>query len=232
MPKPTPHITPPKTPLACSLCDTPQPVFLGADQRRSYYQCPQCALVMVPPSQYLSLAAERRHYNCHCNSPDDPNYRQFLSTLFLPLNQLLPPASRGLDFGCGPGPTLHLMFEEAGHRMAVYDPYYFPDNSLLAQTWDFITLSEVSEHLHAPGEVLQRVWRQLNPGGMLGIMTRFFPANTPIETWFYKNDDTHVCFFSTTTFEYLAKRLNAQLQLEQNVAILKKNAAPNKRDIP
>ena len=36
--------------------------------------------------------------------------------------------ARGLDFGCGPGPALTLLMEEAGFaKMNLYDPFYFAD---------------------------------------------------------------------------------------------------------
>lgn len=108
--------------------------------------------------------------------------------------------------------------------MAIYDPAFFPNEEALGRRYNFITLSEVAEHLHAPGTVFDMLWPMVMPGGRLGIMTRFFTADVDIKSWFYKNDDTHVCFYSTETFEYLARRLNAQLHLERNVAILTKTS--------
>ncbi|MGB2360319.1 MAG: methyltransferase, partial [Porticoccaceae bacterium] len=63
----------------------------------------------------MSSAAEKAIYDQHQNSPDDLQYRRFLSRLTEPLLERLGPCSRGLDFGCGPGPTLSVMMAEQGH---------------------------------------------------------------------------------------------------------------------
>ena len=210
----------------CPLCRTPAPVLAGKDNRRSFFKCTECALVFVSPRQYLSLEDERANYRHHQNSPLDNGYRTFLKQLFEPVHAQLSGESRGLDFGCGPGPTLHLLFEEVGHSMSIYDPAFFPDEAALCRQYHFITLSEVVEHLHHPADVLCRLWALLHPGGVLGIMTQFLPVEIPVEKWFYKNDETHVCFFSTEPFEYLANQLNAELQISaDNVALFIKKTS-------
>jgi 2-polyprenyl-3-methyl-5-hydroxy-6-metoxy-1,4-benzoquinol methylase len=102
-------------------------------------------------AQHLTPSDEKACYDRHDNRPDDSRYRHFLNRLFSPLSRRLAANSKGLDFGCGPGPTLSVMFEEAGHQVALYDPFYAPDRSALSGPYDFITLSEVAEHMAAPG---------------------------------------------------------------------------------
>ena len=62
--------------------------------------------------------------------------------------------SYGLDFGCGPGPTLSLMLEGQGHQLALFDIYYADNPLLLQGSYDFITGTEVVEphttHTHTP----------------------------------------------------------------------------------
>lgn len=119
--------------------------------------------------------------------------------------------SSGLDFGSGPGPTLSVMFEEAGHRMAVYDPFYAPDKSPLARQYDFVTASEVVEHFCNPRVDLNRIWMCVEPGGLLGIMTKQALDRETFADWHYKTDPTHVSFFTRETFEWLANEWNAEL---------------------
>ena len=194
----------------CPLCleAEGEPFF---EDRRSYFRCPLCRLVFVPPHQLPSAETEKAEYDKHQNSPDDPGYRRFLGRLFEPLVALLEPGSRGLDFGSGPGPTLSVMFEEAGYRMAIYDPFYAPDPSAFARRYDFVTASEVVEHLHRPRAELERLWSRLRPGGILGIMTKRVLDREAFSRWHYKNDPTHVCFFSVETFEWLAQHWRAEL---------------------
>ena len=181
------------------------------DRHRHYHLCHTCHLVFVPPNQYLSAKQEKAQYDYHQNSPDDPDYRQFLSRLYLPMKKQLAAGSRGLDFGSGPGPTLSIMFQEAGHSMALYDYFYARDSSVFKQDYEFITASEVVEHLHDPKRELNRLWNVLKPKGNLGIMTKLVPDQMSFGDWHYKNDPTHVCFYSRITFEWLATQWDSIL---------------------
>jgi SAM-dependent methyltransferase len=188
-------------------------VLFWQDRGRDYYRCRRCCLVFVPPHQYLSAAEERAQYELHRNAPDDSGYRRFLGRLYEPLQPRLAAHSHGLDFGCGPGPTLSVMFAEAGHRVELYDPFFAPDRSVLTRCYDFITATEVVEHLHRPGDELHRLWRLLRPGGYLGVMTKLVSDREAFSRWHYKNDPTHVSFFSRPTFQWLADVWGAGIEI-------------------
>ncbi len=192
--------------VSCPLCSSQNSQYFHRDKARQYQKCSTCQLVFVPPNFYLSAAEEKAHYDHHQNSPNDAGYRKFLGRTFTPLNSKLKPNRCGLDFGSGPGPTLSIMFEEAGHNMAIYDPFYAPDRSVLRQTYDFITATEVVEHLHTPSSELDLLWSCLRPNGWLAIMTKRVTNLQDFTTWHYKNDPTHVCFYSEETFNWLAKK--------------------------
>jgi SAM-dependent methyltransferase len=199
---------------ACPLClASDNSTLFHTDRSRDYFRCGICNLVHVPPSQHPTRDDERAEYDKHQNSPGDTGYRTFLSRLFDPLNERLKPESYGLDFGCGPGPTLSVMFEEAGHQVEVYDPLYAPNDKTLAKEYDFITASEVIEHLHEPARELERLWSILRPGGWLGIMTKLALDEEAFSKWHYKNDLTHVCFFSEETMEWLSRKWDANYEL-------------------
>jgi len=188
----------------CPLCHGTNIKPYHRDKVRDYMCCASCDLVFVPSHQHLSADDEKAQYDQHDNRPDDPGYRRFLGRLFTPLEERLAPGAQGLDFGCGPGPTLSLMFEEAGFAMALYDPWYAPDKSVLSITYDFITLSEVAEHLATPGPELDALWQMIRPGGWLGIMTKRVRDKEAFRGWHYINDPTHICFFADTSFDWLA----------------------------
>ena len=207
----------------CPLCGAEDPEPFFEDQLRPYLRCDACDLVFVPRSHHLSPAAEKAQYDLHCNSPDDPGYRRFLSRLADPLIPLLPPGSDVLDFGSGPGPTLSVMLEEAGFRSAIYDPFYAPDARVLDASYAAVTATEVIEHLSRPGETLERLWARVEPGGVLGIMTRFRPSKDRFAGWHYRRDPTHVAFFSPRCLEGIATRLGASLTLKgPDVALFQK----------
>ena len=193
----------------CPLCRGSRIVPYHSHKVRDYLNCRACDLVFVPSAQHLSGGAEKAYYDLHDNQSDDPRYRRFLDRLFAPLNLRLAPHARGLDFGCGPGPTLSKMFQDAGHAVALYDPFYAPDKSVLSVTYDFITLSEVAEHLAEPGKVLDGLWAGLAPGGWLGIMTKRVRSHAAFKTWHYIHDPTHISYFSEPTFHWMAGRWSA-----------------------
>lgn len=185
--------------------------------------CENCRLIFVPPEQRLSAEEEFSRYEMHENNPYDPNYRKFLSRLFNPLQKKLSGNNYGLDFGSGPGPTLHLMFQEEGHTMKIYDPFYADNPSVFEEKYDFITTTETAEHLFDPLMELDRLWNCLKDGGYLGVMTRRWIDQESFKNWHYKNDDTHVIFFHEDTFYWLQKRWNAGLEIyDRDVVIFEK----------
>ena len=209
-----------ETTTNCPLCTHDAASFLQ-DRTRDYLRCPQCDLVFVPKHQHLLPEEEKSRYDFHQNDPNDSRYRNFLNRLFQPLEKQLNPGARGLDFGCGPGPTLSVMFEEAGYDCAVYDLHYANDLSVFEDTYDFITCSETMEHLYEPREEFERFLKLVKPGGWIGIMTQLHDeAPVPFERWHYKDDDTHVCFFSKKSFQTLEKTYGLRLEFHSDSVIL------------
>lgn len=206
--------------LVCSLCGDTSVASYCTDKRRDYYQCHRCRLVFVPPWQHLLRDEEKAHYDLHENSPNDRGYRQFLSRLADPLTAVLKPGMSGLDFGSGPGPTLSVMLEEAGFHMSIYDIFYADEPSVLQVAYDFITITEVVEHLSRPGDVLDHLWSRIKPGGWLGIMTKMVLNPSAFSRWHYKNDQTHICFYSREVFDYLGQRWNARVRFPASDVIL------------
>ncbi|WP_198263403.1 class I SAM-dependent methyltransferase [sulfur-oxidizing endosymbiont of Gigantopelta aegis] len=203
----------------CPLCQlkTGQPYF---EDHRQYFYCPECALVFVPPTQFISAEEEKVIYELHENSAEDTGYRHFLMRMARPLLERLKPASQGLDFGSGPGPVLATLFNEAGHSVENYDLFFAHKPQLLAQQYDFITATEVVEHLHHPRQTLERLWTCLKPQGILGIMTKRVIDQDAFSRWHYKNDITHVCFFSEDSFQWLAQHWQATLVIPEKDVVL------------
>jgi SAM-dependent methyltransferase len=189
----------------CPLCQSDSS-FFHKTARYNYLQCKQCELIFIPPESLPSREEEKAQYDLHKNNPDDIGYRNFLNRLTEPLLERLAPKSSGLDFGCGPGPTLSVILEEAGHKMSIYDPIYHPNDQLLNESYDFITATEVFEHLHKPTNDLKILYSTLKKNGWLGIMTKRALGKESFARWHYTHDPTHVCFWSETTFNWLASQ--------------------------
>lgn len=204
----------------CVLCgsDKTQPYY--SNENSSYFQCSVCELVFTPKRFHLNNADEKSRYDLHQNNPDDVGYRQFLSTVFDPVEKHLTPNAKGLDFGCGPGPTLSVMFEEQGYKVDLFDKFYANDRSIFNNTYDFITATEVAEHLDNPGDELTKLFNMLSAGGVLAIMTKILDDQIEFKSWYYKNDPTHICFFSQNTMHHLAKTWGARVQFYGSDVIL------------
>jgi len=163
---------------------------------------------------------EKAEYDKHENQIEDEGYRRFLSRTLEPVAAKVEPNSRGLDFGCGPGPALAQMFRECGFEMSVYDKYYADDESVFDSHYDFVTATEVVEHLKNPMLEIERLWSVLKPLGILAIMTKRVKDLDGFACWHYKNDPTHIIFFHEKTFAWIAKKLDAQLSIESPDVVL------------
>lgn len=169
-----------------------------------YFRCPTCQLRFLDPAQHPAPQVEHAHYLHHENDVNDPRYRQFLSKLAAPLLARLSKQATGLDYGCGPGPALAAMLREAGHDMALYDPFFAPDPATLQHCYDFVTCTETAEHFHHPEREFERLRAMIRPGGWLAIMTCFQTNDAQFVDWHYRKDPTHVVFYRAETFQYLA----------------------------
>lgn len=212
----------------CPLCQSVDCFIYSSDKRRQYWRCQQCQLIFADPAALLDAAAEISIYQQHQNDPTDQRYRAFLNKLAAPLQQRLTKTGlQGLDFGCGPGPTLSLMLAESGQQMSIYDPYFADNPQVLTQSYDFICATEVIEHFYQPAREWQLWLQLLKPGGWLGLMTKITDQVTDFANWHYKNDPTHVSFFSSKTFAYLAKRDGFTLEIIEPDVILMQKIAGN-----
>ncbi|MBF0289104.1 MAG: class I SAM-dependent methyltransferase [SAR324 cluster bacterium] len=204
----------------CPLCGSNESDLFFEDKKRAYWRCCHCLLVFVPTCYWLSIEDEKDIYDLHENSTQDPGYRQFLSRLSQPLSERLAPKQQGLDFGCGPGPTLSVLLEEQGHQLDLYDPFYYNNPSVFNKDYDFICSTEVVEHMSDPNKEFVKLFKMLKRGGWLGIMTKLVMDEHAFGQWHYIQDMTHICFYSRSTFEYLAQRFDAELRFVANDVIL------------
>jgi hypothetical protein len=196
--------------IACPLCQSKNHSLFLKDQNREYFLCSVCSFVFVPSQYHLSESEEKLRYDTHNNDPQDSRYRQFLSQLTLPLQELISDQSVGLDFGSGPGPTLSLMLEEEGYQVDLYDKYYAKDESVFVKEFDFITLTEVIEHLSDPIFELERLTSILKPGGCIAIMTQTMTKEIDFSKWYYKNDPSHIGFYNQESLIFLANYLGLE----------------------
>jgi hypothetical protein len=104
--------------------------------------------------------------------------------------------------------------------MNIYDLYYARDEAVLEKSYDFITSTEVVEHLACPKAELEHLWSLIDSEGYLGLMTKLVIDQKSFSSWHYKNDPTHICFFSKATFNYLARQWGAKVEFIGNDVII------------
>ena len=189
----------------CPLCSAPSVPF-HRDRSREYMRCPACSLVYVPPVHHPGPGEEKRRYDQHRNDPGDPGYRAFLALLIDVVAPLLPPGAEGIDYGSGPGPTVSVMLGERGFDVVNYDPFYAPDAGALERVYDFLISTETVEHFHDPGAEWERMISLVRGGGLVGVMTDLIKDGRDFSGWRYKDDPTHVCFYSERTMRWIAER--------------------------
>jgi len=214
-----------RPPPPCPLCHAPQPIALALLRRKRYWRCIVCYLAFLDAQHHLPPAAERAEYSQHRNDPADLGYRRFLRRLTDHLTPHLASGAAGLDYGAGPGPTLSVMLQEQGFAMHIYDPYFAPDATALARTYDFITCTETVEHFYQPRREFNRLQRLLRPGGWLGVMTETMISDARFPHWWYHSDPTHVCFYRHETLTWIAQHYGWHLETpRKNVALFHKRS--------
>lgn len=185
----------------CPLCRS---LSLSQFQNESFLRCQDCALILKNRQDWPSAASEKARYLKHENTPDNLGYIEFLKPVIEHVKSHHPPGSRGLDFGCGPRPVLAEILGEAQYLMEIYDPFFFP-RDLDAHDLDFVTCTEVLEHVFDCQQELTRMFSLLHTKGELILQTQLYKENQSLSDWFYTRDLTHVNFHSEKTLRWIAR---------------------------
>lgn len=188
--------------MLCPLCGDDQSKLFSARKRR-LTKCIQCHLVFSDPADRSSPDKLRERYLLHQNSIEDKGYCEFLSRAIDLAMPFLPSGARGLDYGCGPTPTLSKLLQARGYSVTDYDPLFF--GATLAGPYDFIFSTECFEHFDEPKHEITKIVKLLKPGGVLTIMTELWDAGTDFDSWHYTSDPTHVSFYAKETLATIAE---------------------------
>jgi SAM-dependent methyltransferase len=212
-----------KNRLTCPLCDEKNNIeAVSGNIHRRYHWCKNCQLIFVDSRDLISPVHEKARYLEHNNGIQFPGYVAFLNRAVEPALKLLLPNMKGLDYGCGPYPTLSILMERQGFTCDNYDPFFFPH--LPQTTYDFIFATECFEHFYFPKEDLARISALLKPGGFLIVMTEPWLSVKDFKNWYYINDVTHVSFYNAATFDFICLKFGYKLceTVNSRVFILEK----------
>jgi SAM-dependent methyltransferase len=207
----------------CPLCSIPGPFMrILGPLRLAYQYCAYCHLIFMEREFLPEPKLEKQHYQTHQNGPQYPGYVRFLEQAIIPTLPYLNSKMRGLDYGCGPDPTISVLLANKGLGCDNFDPFFFPN--LPEKPLDFIFVTEVLEHFHNPDQELNRIRNLLKPGGILTIMTELWNDLDDFAEWYYAKDFTHVSFYHARTIDFICSKFGFVIVNRENprVSVLKK----------
>jgi len=196
----------------CRLChNQAQLVF---EDVRPFYACNVCGLIFS--DCFLSIEAVEKHYKDQHTNPFDwkkeaEGFVEWLKNFgfSVPLWSL-----SIFDYGSGGG-FLTEALRKIGFKVDCYEPMLHGEfiRENYANAYDVIILNEVVEHLEDINKTLDIVYNVLADNGVVFIKTLLMDKiiNDPLnfqelfKSWWYKDDPTHISFFSFLTIEYICK---------------------------
>ncbi len=210
----------------CRLCRSEdEPIFVKGPDARHYYFCAQCHMVHVREEDLPDQQTERNRYLTHQNGIQFEGYVNFLKRAIDPALEFIPKEWTGLDYGCGPAPTLSKLLKREGYTCEDYDPFFVVH--ALDKKFGFIFATEVFEHFFDPFKEIKRIESLLDEGGILAIMTERWQDTRQFADWCYARDNSHVCFYHTRTFAYICETFGFKTLYDdgQRVIILRKEGS-------
>ncbi|MGV7221011.1 MAG: class I SAM-dependent methyltransferase [Nitrospinales bacterium] len=196
--------------MECPLCNNSNTSKFHTSPERDYLICPRCSLIFVSPEFFITKNKEVGRYLEHENNLESEGYVDMFNKKIDVIAEFCSGAKTVLDFGCGYEPVLKTLLSRAGYEAKGYDINFFPDEGLNS-TYDLVISTETFEHFKEPGKELGKIKTLLSGDGYLAVMTRHYPlldGKADLESftsWYYQRDPTHICFYSTKTFEWIAK---------------------------
>ncbi len=203
----------------CPLCGSPTSVIKGASLElilvagiERFYRCEICHSVHVPSRFHLTEQQELERYALHDNNGTDEGYRNYLSGVIHSAEKLTGDISsfRILDYGSGENAVMTTILKERGIDAIAYDPNY-ENLSTIDGEFDLIVACESPEHFRSPREEFTKICSHLKPNGYLYLRTELLGTTPYFSAWYYKNDPTHIFFYSQDTLEYVARQFGLKL---------------------
>lgn len=197
-------------------------MYFTTTRNRDYYRCSKCDSIQLHKNYHLKKELEKSRYEKHNNDINDPNYQNFVSPVTNYVFKNYQPNHIGLDYGAGPGPVISKVLSDHHYQIKQYDPYFHKNNELLKQNYDYIIACEVIEHFNNPDKEFTLLKKLLKKDGSLILMTHLYSDDINFNNWYYKNDETHVIFYTRITLNYIKKHYNFnKLEINNRLIILK-----------
>lgn len=219
---------------SCKCCNFP----LENDfiiKNKIYFFCKNCNSIFLCDDFFLSPENQVNRYLLHNNTLEDINYKNYLEKF---INRVLEFINLEkidfLDYGSGPNPCLVELIKEKFfnfNKIDGWDLFFTRDFFPKENSYSLITCLEVAEHFENPQESFRHISSLLKKDGFLAIQTQFFECEEDITntekkfaTWWYKEDTTHVTFYSKEGLISCCKSFGLKFltQLDKNLVIFTK----------
>jgi len=141
---------------SCHICTHPTHPQADPQTNIMYHVCPHCDYIAIDEKHIIPKEEEKHRYAQHQNTMDNEGYvaifERFIEESINPFNTN---AQTVLEFGVGPTPVLAELLKKRSFFVDVYDIYFYPEKVYEGKCYDFITATEVFEHLREPLSILQ-----------------------------------------------------------------------------
>lgn len=182
-----------------------------------------CKAIFLSSPYYLDPIAEKERYEEHNNDVTDLRYQEFVRPVVEKILVEHTPSARGLDYGCGTGPVITSLLAKKGFTTQLYDPYFQPDTRVLSEEYDYVICCEVMEHFQAPVKEFRKLKDLLSKTGSIYCKTSLFDKNIDFKKWYYKDDPTHVTFYTKKGLKHLQKKVGfSRVEFFEKLIVLRK----------
>ena len=208
--------------MMCSLCGS-ETDFFSEVHKRKYVSCPECHSIQLHVDYHLSPTAEKERYLKHHNDINDLGYQQFVYPIVKAVREKYTFQQKGLDFGSGTGPVITNLLRKDEYNIVTYDPFFDPNYLTFNHKYDYIVCCEVIEHFFDPAKEFKLLHSLLHTEGALFIKTSLYQKSINFDTWWYKNDPTHVFFYTNDTMQWIKAKFGYNsLKISKEIIVFQK----------
>ncbi|MEW6184554.1 MAG: class I SAM-dependent methyltransferase [Thermodesulfobacteriota bacterium] len=218
----------------CRLCG--HPAIQVYEDDRPFFACNICGLIFS--DCLISTEAAEKHYqDQYKNAFDwDKEALAFVAMINQCKHSPEPSSLSVLDYGSGGG-FLTEALRRKGFTVDGYEPMIHGEfeEGKYSRNYDVVILNEVLEHLPDINKTFDLIYDLVAPQGIMILKTLLTDSliNDPehflqlFKAWWYKDDPTHISFFSSLTFEFLCRDRGRNLEVlgissTENCLVLKK----------
>ncbi|MGL4981308.1 MAG: class I SAM-dependent methyltransferase [Treponemataceae bacterium] len=219
--------------MICNFCS--QPTNQIVVKSVLYHHCDFCHGIFKDPSCFCSPDDQKNRYEKHNNTLENQSYKKYLQDYLQKIDLFFQKQSKQigcfLDFGSGVFPAMEALLKEENNFKSLletqifsYDIFFANYPKILEKKFDGINCLEVAEHFENPLKEFSLLYKLCKEDGYVIVSMQFVDFCDDFSLWWYKEDSTHVSFYSKKSLQILAKRVgfSSFIEIDKNIIALKK----------